>query len=345
MRRLALILGVVLALCNAATLAATDVNRSCDAAADCRVIVKNTAGSVQVRSWDQNRVELKGTLGEDVTGLEFTGGDKTVTMEVVVPHRHGRRIASTLTVSVPAGASVEVEAVSADVKVTGVSGEVSAASVSGDVVVEKAANAVRASSVSGDVEVSATGPSVTAKTTSGNVNVSGEIGAVQADSVSGSVDISGTAQSVSSETISGDVTLTGTVAEFKTKTVSGDVSADRTTEKAEASSVSGDIEVKAGPLAAGAFSTESGDVEYSGDLAESGRLRASARSGSILVRIPENPAAAFEASTLSGRIENAFGPAPEKPVGAGSRLRFGPTGATAQVSLETMSGDIVLERK
>ena len=345
MFRLTPILAAVLVLWNAAALADTEVNRSCDTAPDCRVVVKNTAGLVQVQSWGQNRVELKGTLGEDVTRLDFASGVKVVTIEVVIPRAHGKKIASNLTISVPAAASLDVEAVSADVRVNGVAGEIDASTVSGGLTIGKAAKAVRATSVSGNVEVSANAPSVSAKSTSGIVRVSGEIGAVEADSVSGLVDVSGTAQRISSETISGNITVTGTVGEVKAKTVSGSVSVNRATEQADASTVSGNIGVAAGQLVSGNFSTEAGDIEVSGDLAEAGKVRAFSRSGSIRVGVPENPAASFEASTLSGSIRNAFGPAPEKRLGPGSKLQFSPAGATTSVSLETMSGDIILERK
>lgn len=335
----------VLLFWNLSALAGTPVENSCDVAPDCRVVIKNVAGLVQVQSWDQNRVDLKGTLGEDVTRLDFTGGNQLVTIEVVIPHPHGNRIASELTISVPATASLDVEAVSADIRVYNIAGEIEASTVSGDLTIENAANAVRASSVSGDVEISDNGPSVTVKTTSGEIEISGEIGVIQADSVSGSVDVSGKSQRFSSETISGDITVAGAIAEVKAKTISGDIEVEKALQQAEANTVSGDIDLDAGQLVSGGFSSESGDVEFDGEMAEMGKLRAFSRSGSLVIRIPENPTTAVEARTLSGGIRNAFGPAPQKGIGPGRMLQFGPAEAVASVSLETMSGDITLERK
>ena len=323
----------------------TTVERSCDTASNCRVVVKNVAGLVQVQAWDQNRVEVKGTLGDGVTRFDFSGGGQLVTMEVVVPRLHVRRIESQLSISVPAGAALDVEAVSADVRINEVEGEINATTVSGDLAAHNAVRAVRATSVSGNVEVSANGSSVTAKTASGDLRVSGTMDSVQADSVSGSVEVKGSARRVALETISGDATVTGTMAEVKAKTVSGDVQVNRASEQADASSVSGDISVDGGPLVSASFSTESGDVKFSGELAESGKLRAFARSGNIVVRVPEGTPAAFDASTFSGNIRNAFGPAPEKGHGPETRLQFGPADARALLSLETMSGNITLEKK
>jgi len=147
----------------------TEVEQSCDAAPNGHVRVKNVAGSVQVQTWDRNQVHVKGVLGEDVERLDFAGGGNRVTIEVVIPKRHNRKIASDLTVSIPKGSSLEIETVSAEARVTEVAGKIDAATVSGDLTVERAQGPVHAESISGDVTVSADAPSATVKTTSGRI--------------------------------------------------------------------------------------------------------------------------------------------------------------------------------
>ena len=65
---------------------------------------------------------------------------------------------------------------------------------------------------------------------------------------------------------------------------------------------------------------------------------------------PATPSAVAKAASQSAHFgeedpENAFGPPPEKTTGAGTKLRFTPAEAMAFVSLETLSGEIVIEQK
>ena len=325
----------------------TEVEQSCDAAPDGHVRVKNVAGSVQVQTWDRNQVHVKGVLGEDVERLDFAGSGNRVTIEVVVRKLNGRKIDSDLTVSVPKGSSLEVETVSADARVTEVAGKIDAETVSGDLTVERAQGQVHAESISGDVTVSADAPSATVKTTSGDASVTGSIGAVRAESVSGKVTVSGTLERLDVETISGDIDVKGAVAEVKAESVSGDVSVDKALQQAEASTVSGDIKASAERLRAAEFSTQSGRVDFTGDLTETGTLKVSTKSGEVTVRVPENVAARFDVSTLSGRIQNEFGPAPQRvdPHGPGWKLQFGPQNVSASVTIESLSGGIRIGRK
>jgi len=233
---------VAFAWWSAAAFAATEVEKSCDVAPDCQVVIKNEAGNVQVQTWDQNRVELKGSLGDKITRLDFDGSGSHVNIEVVAPHRrHGlfssfrpsiddEKVESYLTISVPKGASLNVETISADAMFKGVAGAIEASTVSGDLTIEDAVNSVCADSVSGDVEVSANGPSATIKTISGDIEIAGKIDTIQADTVSGSINVSGNANHVATGTVSGNITAKGVIPDLKTDTVCGHVSVERATE-------------------------------------------------------------------------------------------------------------------
>ena len=320
---------------------------SCDAAPDGLVRVKNVAGSVHVQGWDSSQVSVKSILGADVERLELVCTGKLIRIEVIVPKHHGQQIESDLTVSIPKGNSLKLETVSAEARVEGVVGAVTVSTVSGGLAVQDAAGPVEAESISGDVSVSADAPSVTAKSTSGKVTVSGGIGEVRGESVSGSMGISGTMKRVEANTISGDIKMAGAANQVKLETVSGKVSVDKVLEQAEASTVSGSIDMAGDRLSAAEFSTASGDVDFMGDLAEKGILNVSTQSGDIRIRIPEQTAARYDASTLSGAIKNEFGPTSQRANehGPGLKLQFGPPEATASVRLESASGGISIERK
>jgi len=168
---------------------AEEVDRTLEAAADGHVDVSNISGSVTVRGWSRDEVEVTGTLGRNVEELIFERDDDTVTIKVKVPKRGGRGIDSDLHINVPENSSIDVGAVSADIDVTDVLGEQSLHTVSGDVDTETAGADVVAESVSGDVEVNGnkSDAETEASTVSGDLTLFRVAGKVSAESVTGNV--------------------------------------------------------------------------------------------------------------------------------------------------------------
>ena len=192
----------------APAMADTEVNETLDAAADGNVEVSNTAGSIEIRGWAENKVEVRGTLGDDVEELIFERDGDDVLIKVKVPRHHGRDIDGELTIKVPQASSIEVSGVSADIDVDGVLGEQSLQTVSGNVGIQSASADVEAASVSGDVDVAGTGKDtdIEAATVSGDVTLSGLAGSVEAGSVSGDVLIGdGSFDNAELETVNGDL--------------------------------------------------------------------------------------------------------------------------------------------
>src|SRR5262249_15080796 len=112
--------------------AQTRVEQSRPAAADALVNIENMSGSVKVVGWDKGEVAVRGTLGRRAEGLEFTGTNNRIHIEVQTQgNPHGVR--SDLEISVPAGARVKVEGFDASITVSGVTGSVSAETVNGSV--------------------------------------------------------------------------------------------------------------------------------------------------------------------------------------------------------------------
>ena len=65
---------IVLLLAGSSTaLAGTPINESRDADATARIDISNVRGSVTVSAWDQNRIEISGTLGKGGKGLRIDG--------------------------------------------------------------------------------------------------------------------------------------------------------------------------------------------------------------------------------------------------------------------------------
>jgi len=184
-----------------------DVTRELDP--DGSVEIENLSGSVEVAAWDRNEVHVSGTLGDDTDGLKVTGNEHGLLIEVEIPrgnYRGRRDLSSTLKVSVPRGADVSVETVSASIEVDGVSGDLELVSVSGS---------VEASGKPAEAEL---------ETVSGSIRFTGEATAVSADSVSGSIHLRGVSERVEVSTVSGSVSVqAGAVGKADLESVSGSI--------------------------------------------------------------------------------------------------------------------------
>lgn len=251
--------------------------------ADARVVVRNVEGLIEVMAWDRKELELTGELGPDVEKLEITGNESSIRIEVKLPKGdHHVDGGTTLRLRLPAGVTLEAEAVSADVRVRDLKGPVTAESVSGDVRLDVQSAKVRASSVSGDVEVRAPAAEARVSSVSGDVTVRDVRGELRAESVSGDLDLSARElRSLEAETVSGDIELdcepTGD-ADISVETLSGEVTV-RLSAKPD-----GEVRVEtfSGQIISPWWSVDD-EKEYRGDGSGKGRLRLHSFSGDIVV--------------------------------------------------------------
>jgi DUF4097 and DUF4098 domain-containing protein YvlB len=250
----------VLALAFAAAVAPAVAQQKVDetkpAAKDGTVEVHNVAGSVRVTGWDQDRVAVTGTLGKGTEKLEFTAAERRTVVRVVLPHFASHVDGSELEIKVPAGSSLEVKTVSADVSVEKVAGATDLESVSGRITVGGEPKRFSAKTVSGDVEIRAASAPGRAKSVSGAVKLNGVTGEVEAGSVSGDITVKGDAVSrVDLETTSGDIRLDAGLAKdarVTVKTLSGTVELQlpaATSADFDVTTFSGDIINDFGPAA------------------------------------------------------------------------------------------------
>lgn len=201
---------IVLCALFASNATAKEVNETLDAARDGRVIVSNLAGSIEISGWDRNAVEVRGELGEDVDAFIFERDGREVLIKVKAPERSwGRKdVSSELVIKVPAGSSLEVATVSADIDIEDVRGEQDLQSVSGDIRTEAFTADINAQTVSGDVDVDGDGKEGEwdLSSVSGDITAVDLAGDVEAEVVSGDIDIMGGAfDRVRMETVNGDI--------------------------------------------------------------------------------------------------------------------------------------------
>src|SRR5262245_21639050 len=125
-----------LALCAlplAAHAAETSVDRKVEAPANGEVIISNVAGSVEVRGWDRNEVQVTGTLDSGVERVDVESARGRTIVKVIPRKGSHRGSDADIEVLVPKMSSVEVTATSADVSSRGVLGTQRLKSTSGEV--------------------------------------------------------------------------------------------------------------------------------------------------------------------------------------------------------------------
>jgi len=218
---------VILMLASVSAFAGQSVDKSWDIDADATVSIENIAGSIEVHGWGRNEARLTGELGNSVDELEISASDSS--LRINVANRNERNVDNTeLKLMIPKGASIDADAVSADIVVKGLDNEkLTASSVSGNVDVKASSRRVSIESVSGDVEFNGNTVRISAESVSGDINLSGISGEVSATTVSGDMELqAGLIDSGRFETVSGDITATSEVSgngKLTAESMSGDV--------------------------------------------------------------------------------------------------------------------------
>ena len=191
-------------------LAATPIDQTRPLAADGSLRIENIKGQVVVRTWDRPEVHVTGSLGEGVEKLEIGPGGDSLSIKVKYPNSGGgwfgsgnRSEPSRIEVRMPAGASLDVDVVSAEVDLEGLAGRrLAVDSVSGSV-------QARFDLVSGDLEAELDSEDISVDTVSGDVRLSGRGGGeLGVDTVSGDADLAfQSLRRVVMDSVSGDLDL------------------------------------------------------------------------------------------------------------------------------------------
>ena len=228
----ALVAGLALAASNVMADDETSINKRAPADPAGQVEVSNTSGTVVVSGWDRSEVLVTGELGEDSQRLEFVTSGKLTRIKVVYPDKHGHGDDSDLYIKIPAGSSLSVNTVSADIEVSDVRGAQRLQSVSADVTTEAHGEDVECKTVSGDIVVGGQNkPSlITITTVSGDAEVSDVAGEVNGNTVSGNFTF-GLGETTRSRlrSTSGDLAIKGKLASearLDVESISGDVRLD-----------------------------------------------------------------------------------------------------------------------
>ncbi|HYN80047.1 MAG TPA: hypothetical protein VES88_00980 [Gemmatimonadaceae bacterium] len=189
--------------------------------ADGSVRISNLVGSVRVTGWNRDSVALRGSVpkGDKV----FMGGSAQGMKMFVEPMNDRNPQPSRLDVMVPAGAKVWVKTATAEIEVSGVTGEL-------DLYV-----------VGGRIRVSGKPAELNAEAIDGDIEVNGKPGWLRAKSASGTVTLNGSSSDLSISTVSGGITVNSVPAEgsgkferAKIETVTGPIRFNADIEKGAA---------------------------------------------------------------------------------------------------------------
>ncbi|ANO52782.1 hypothetical protein BA177_17730 [Woeseia oceani] len=225
---------IALYLAGTALVAAEEIRQIIDASEDGLVSISNPAGSIEVKGWSRNQVEVNSDLGRGVEELIFERDGNEVKILVRVPRNNARGTSSDLEIRVPQNSSVKIAGVSADIVTNDVHGSQRLQTVSGDIDTYVFESDIDIDTVSGDITVRGDDKELhaTIGSVSGDIDVVGLSGEIETGSVSGDVTVAdGRFTRVSMNTTSGDIVFRAQLlnkGRLDVETINGDVDIDFT---------------------------------------------------------------------------------------------------------------------
>ncbi len=267
------------------------VDRKVAAKPNGEVVISNVAGTVEVRGWDRDEVQVTGTVDDDVDRVDLeTSGGRTIVKVILARGMH-RGVEAEIEVLVPKMSTLDVTTTSADMSSRGVLGSQRLHTTSGEITAEISASDSEVRSVSGDLTLRGSGKPIS----------------LRVSSVSGSLDLTNGAGKLEVVTVSGDARLQMVEAsEVRGRTTSGnlELTAKLTNDgRVEVDSVSGDVTLRLAPRGAFAADIESFSGDINGCLASKVERVSKYGPGTQLnIRTPES-GAYVRAKTFSGDVD------------------------------------------
>jgi DUF4097 and DUF4098 domain-containing protein YvlB len=185
--------------------------------------------------------------------------------------------------------------------------------------------------------------SISASLVSSDLKVSGVHGGLELRTVSGSISGEGGGD-VRANTVSGDIRFKAPAAKvIEVKAISGGIDITGGNADIEATTVSGDARLSLGTVSRVRFRTVSGEFTASLGAAANAQIEGESVSGDIKLDFANAPEADYDIQTMSGEIDNCFGPKPvESRHGPGSRLSFKTGDGGARIHVSSNSGEVRL---
>jgi DUF4097 and DUF4098 domain-containing protein YvlB len=167
---------------------------------------------------------------------------------------------------------------------------------------------------------------VSAETVSGDVVVKGGSGFVTAKSIQGEVIVEDAKGRINVSTVNEGITISGAVGEISADSTNGDI----TMNKIDAKSVD------AGSV--------NGNIRYEGTLSSGGQFRFATHNGNVTLIIPETSNATFTVRTYNGEFSSNLATKVVGEVRRGRRATYILGNGSAEVELESFSGNVRLRK-
>jgi hypothetical protein len=226
-----------------------------------------------------------------------------------VPALHAQAPRDT-TITMDASATVEVVGWSGDFTIRGVSGRTLRAQYMGDRGFEVSGDSralrlngshLRGSGSSDLLLDVPRGTALLVRTQGGDISIRGTGGDVEVRTTSGDIDITD-AEQVFIESVTSDITLTDITNGARVNTTTGDISARNITGNLEISGTSTEVTLHDVKSRRVQVKVVSGDISYSGALAETGRYEFSTHSGDVELSLPRDSRATLELQSFNGDV-------------------------------------------
>ena len=172
--------------------------------------VEVPAGSIVVTGWDRNEIAVKASHSTR-TYVEVRRSRDGSRVSVEADARRGPATIVHFEISVPRGMSLELDAMTADITVTGVGGAVEADVTQGNITVADAGGALELATATGKILVNRASAGVDAETAASEIRLVNVSGPITAESAGGDIVLEGiTSTSVDVGTVGGRVYYQGT---------------------------------------------------------------------------------------------------------------------------------------
>lgn len=173
-----------------------------------RVVIQLHEGTVVVRGWDRDAVEVVGGGEDEETRVRVSRSSGTLTLHA--GGRWGEPVDGDLIVNVPASSPLKVHAPFADVQIEGVRRGVTVETVEGDIRLAGGSEVVTLHTVEGDIEVRDASGRIELHSMDGDTRLAGVSGDISVNTVDGDVRLEGVASSnVKAQTVDGDILFAG----------------------------------------------------------------------------------------------------------------------------------------
>ena len=188
----------------------TQSEQSVSATRGTRLTVENMSGSISIKTWDRDSVQVR---GKHTARTQVSVRERERAVHVETEAKNGGPGTADLDITMPRWMAVKIEGVYADITVAGSESEIEAETVRGTISIDGGVGFVNAESVEGRVIVANARARLQVSSVNEAVEIENVEGDVEAETTNGEISLLRMKSAdVRAETVNGDITWDGAVA-------------------------------------------------------------------------------------------------------------------------------------